>query len=51
MSVTPQESVTAMLAAAGLTIPEDEKAEFVAAYPAFRASLERILKTDTGRLS
>jgi hypothetical protein len=42
MSPTAEESVTVLLAAAGLTIPEDEKAEFVAAYPAFRASLDAL---------
>ena len=31
MSPTAEESVTVLLAAAGLTIPDDEKAEFVAA--------------------
>jgi hypothetical protein len=39
---TAEETVTAMLAAAGITVPEDEKAEFVAAYPALRASLDAL---------
>ncbi|MCW2540236.1 MAG: hypothetical protein JWN95_1961 [Frankiales bacterium] len=42
MSPTAEETVTVMLAAAGITVPDDEKAEFVAAYPAFRASLDAL---------
>jgi hypothetical protein len=37
-----EETVTALLDAAGLTVPDDEKAEFVAAYPALRASLDAL---------
>jgi hypothetical protein len=37
-----EDTVTAMLDAAGITVPDDEKAEFVAAYPALRASLDAL---------
>jgi hypothetical protein len=42
MSPTAEETVTVLLEAAGLTIPDDEKTEFVKAYPAFRASLDAL---------
>lgn len=42
MNPTAEETVTALLAAAGIAVSEDEKAEFVAAYPAFRASLDAL---------
>lgn len=37
-----EETVTALLGAAGITVPDDEKAEFVAGYPALRASLDAL---------
>lgn len=37
-----EETVTALLAAAGIIVPDDEKAEFVASYPALRASLDAL---------
>lgn len=39
---TAEETVTALLAAAGITVPDDEKAEFVAAYPELRGSLDAL---------
>lgn len=42
MSPTAEETVTVLLAAAGLTIPEEEKAELVEIYPEFRASLDAL---------
>lgn len=42
MIPTAEETVTALLAAAGITVPDEEKAEFVAAYPEFRASLDAL---------
>ena len=42
MRPTAEETVTALLAAAGITVPDDEKADLVAAYPAFRASLDAL---------
>jgi hypothetical protein len=40
--VSAEQAVTVLLDAAGITVPDEEKAEFVAAYPAFRASLDAL---------
>ena len=40
MVPTPEESVSVLLAAAGLTVSEDEFAKFVADYPKHRADLD-----------
>jgi hypothetical protein len=42
MSPTPEQAVTTLLAAAGMSVPDDEKAMFVASYPALRASLDAL---------
>jgi len=44
MVPTPEESVSVLLAAAGLTVSEDEFAKFVADYPKHRADLDAMFR-------
>ncbi len=42
MTPTAEESVNVLFAAAGLTVPDDDKAAFVEAYPFWRAGLDAL---------